>query len=65
MTFTKVKVVISADSPDAVLSGYQVRIRQGKLLMRYLMKTTFLWSLISLGLLNNIVATMVVQVFIG
>ena len=29
------------------------------------MKTAFLWSLISLGLLSNIVIAMVVHVFIG
>ena len=29
------------------------------------MKTAFLWSLISLGLLNNNVVAMVVHVFIG
>ena len=29
------------------------------------MKTAFLWSLISLGLLNNIVVAMVVHVVIG
>ena len=29
------------------------------------MKTTFPWSLISLGLLKNIVVTLVVHVFIG
>ena len=29
------------------------------------MKTAFLWSLISLGLLNKMVATIVVHVFIG
>ena len=29
------------------------------------MKIAFLWSVISLGLLNNIVVAMVVHVFIG
>ena len=65
LTFTKVKVVIQAESPDTVLSGYQVRIRQVKLFMRYLTNIACLWSLISLGLLNYIVVAMVVHVFIG
>ena len=65
LTFTKVKVVIKAKSPDTVLSGYQVGTRQGKLLMRYLMKTAFLWSLISLGLPNYSVVAMVVHGFLG
>ena len=38
---------------------------QGKLFMSYLIEIAFLWSLISLGLLNYIVVAMVEHVFIG